>query len=84
MSAKKPLQGIDLVDCAKANAPQGIEMAADQCGYGSDLDTFFAALQQAGEEMGVDIESIQDLITDRKRSQALGGIEISPDTSSQL
>ncbi len=40
MPSPTPLKGTDLVDCAKANAKQGIETAAFLCGYGTDLNTF--------------------------------------------
>lgn len=63
MTASKPLTGVILVDCAKANAAQGIEVTALQCGYGSDLEGFLNALQSAGEEMGVEIEELKDLRT---------------------
>jgi hypothetical protein len=69
MVASKPLKGVILVDCAKANAAQGIEVAAAQCGYGSDLDSFLVALQSAGEEMGVEIEELKDLRTQRDLPQ---------------
>lgn len=61
MVAKKPLLGMILIDCAKANAGQGLKAAAHQCGYGKDLVGFLAALQSAGEDMGVDIKDLKDL-----------------------
>jgi hypothetical protein len=84
MSSSKPLKGIELVDCAKANAPQGIEVAADLCGYGQDTVTFQQALQQACQEIGVEIDELSDLITEQQTVRQVGGIEIAPDTPSDL
>ncbi|NJN29481.1 MAG: hypothetical protein HC824_02705 [Synechococcales cyanobacterium RM1_1_8] len=69
MVARQPLTGIILVDCAKANAAQGLKVAARQCGYGSGLKSFLAALQSAGEEMGVEIEELEDLRNQRDLPQ---------------
>lgn len=84
MSASNPLNGIELIDCAKANAKQGIEVAARQCGYGNNLTEFQQALQQACHEIGVEISELSDLITDQSTLQQMGGIEIAPDTPSNL
>lgn len=67
MSANKPLTGVILVDCAKANAKQGLPVAAEQCGYGNNLDEFLSALQSAGDEMGLDIQELKDLQIERER-----------------
>jgi hypothetical protein len=61
MSSPVPLKGLDLIDCARANAAEGIAVAARQCGYGEDTVTFERALQQAGEEIGVEIQTFQDI-----------------------
>lgn len=37
MTSAKPLQGLDLIDCAKANASLGIDNAARNCGYGENV-----------------------------------------------
>jgi hypothetical protein len=84
MSASKPLKGIELVDCAKANAPQGVALAADLCGYGQDTAKFQRELQQACQEMGVEISELSDLITEQQTVRQSGGIEIAPDTPSEL
>jgi hypothetical protein len=47
MTAAQPLKGIALIDCARANAQQGIDTAARLCGYGRDLHTFSRELSQA-------------------------------------
>lgn len=84
MSASKPLRGTELIDCAKANAKQGIETAAKQCGYGQDLTRFQQNLQQACQNIGVNIQELSDLITDQQIVKERGGLEISPDTTSEL
>lgn len=84
MASSQPLQGIELIDCAKANAPQGIETAAHLCGYGSDLNKFDQALRQACQNIGVDINQLSDLITDQQPIKQSLGIEVAPDTPSQL
>jgi hypothetical protein len=84
MTAPKILQRIELIDCAKANAKQGIEIAAQQCGYGNDLDLFRENLIKACQEIGVDIEQLSDLITDQQLAQERRKIEISPESSTEL
>lgn len=82
MASSAPLHGTDLIDCARANASKGIEIAADRCGYGQDLDTFEQELQKAGDHIGVEIQGFQDLITDSRTEDP--GVEIAPDTPTQL
>jgi hypothetical protein len=80
LSGKEPLAGAELIDCARANASQGLETAAKLCGYAEDLSRFQEALHEASAHMGLKIESLNDLkdLTGRK------GIEVVPDTSSSL
>jgi hypothetical protein len=61
MSSSTPLQGLDLIDCAKANYPAGIEIAAKQCGYGDNVATFESQLRQAFHAIGVDLRDFRDL-----------------------
>ncbi|MBE9077600.1 hypothetical protein IQ241_09870 [Romeria aff. gracilis LEGE 07310] len=84
MAASKPLEGLDLIDCAKANAPQGSRVAAEQCGYGSDLEKFMTALKQAADHMGVEVKEIEDLITDQSIAKRTQGIEVAPETKDKL
>lgn len=84
MASPTPLQGTDLIDCAKANAKQGIETATYLCGYGKDINTFQKALKQACHNIGVEIQELSDLITDQQAVMSRGGIEIAPDTPSEL
>ncbi|MEM7595179.1 MAG: hypothetical protein AAF383_27395 [Cyanobacteria bacterium P01_A01_bin.83] len=79
------LQGIELIDCAKANAKQGSAVAAKQCGYDKDVDLFTKNLHQACQEIGVDINELKDLITDQQiAKENRQVIEVAPDTNSDL
>lgn len=84
MTADKQLQGTDLIDCAKANAKLGIATAAKQCGYGDRTEAFQEDLIKACKDIGVSIDQLKDLITDPKASREVGGIEIAPETQSNL
>lgn len=84
MAASQPLTSIELIDCAKANAKQGVATAANLCGYGQDTSTFQTALQQACHEIGVDISELSDLITDQQIIRQASGIEVAPETASEL
>jgi hypothetical protein len=84
MAASTPLKGIELIDCAKANAKQGIETAAGLCGYGEDLNTFKQELQQACNQIGVQVNELSDLITDQQVIRQGEGVEVAPDTPSEL
>ena len=82
MTSSAPLRGTDLIDCAKANATKGIEVAAQRCGYGKDLATFEHELKKAGDYIGVEIHSFNDLITSQPQQEP--GIEIAPESPTQL
>lgn len=84
MASETPLTGIELVDCAKANAKQGVETTANLCGYGDRIATFQQALHNACQQMGIEISELSDLITDQQTVIDQGGIEIAPDTPSEL
>ncbi len=85
MASTTPLKGTELVDCAKANAKQGIETAAYQCGYGEDLNTFARELRKACEDMNLQVKELSELITDQDMILQLGTGEIvAPDTASEL
>ena len=60
------LQGIELINCAKANAKQGSAIAAEHCGYGENIGLFIENLHQACQQIGVDINELDDLITDQQ------------------
>ncbi|MDJ0649613.1 MAG: hypothetical protein QNJ60_12990 [Xenococcaceae cyanobacterium MO_188.B19] len=80
LSGQIPLTGVDLIDCARANAASGLETTAKLCGYGSSLSTFQEALKQAARQMGVKIESLKDLITQPPYLMGDQGIDVAPDT----
>ena len=84
MASQTPLKGIELVDCAKANAEQGVGTAAELCGYGEDVGMFSQELKQACQDIGVDIKELNDLITNQETVVGEGGIEVAPDTPSEL
>lgn len=83
MASSTPLQGIELIDCAKANCKELAIVAAQRCGYGDDFVLFEQALKKAGKAIGVEIESFDDLIDTPPGSSKLG-IEIAPETLNRL
>jgi 5,10-methylene-tetrahydrofolate dehydrogenase/methenyl tetrahydrofolate cyclohydrolase len=79
------LQGIELIDCAKANAKQGVGVAAALSGYEKNVDLFIENLQKACQQIGVKISELEDLITDQQvAKENRQVIEISPDTVDEL
>lgn len=84
MASPTPLKGLELVDCARANAKQGIETAAELCGYGNDLNTFSQELKLACENMGVKISELTDLITDQDALIKTEGEIVAPESESVL
>ncbi len=85
MASTTPLKGTELVDCARANAKQGIETAAYLCGYGEDLNTFARELRQACTEMNLQVKELNELVTDQDMLLDLGrGEVVAPDTASEL
>jgi hypothetical protein len=84
MASPTPLKGLELVDCARANAKQGIETAAHLCGYGDDLNTFSQELKLACDGMGVTVNELSDLITDQDELINREGEIIAPDTATEL
>ncbi len=84
MAAKIPLQGLELVDCARANAKQGLETACYLCGYGEDLNHFMAEVQNACDTMGVRFTELSDLITEQDVLIRSQGEIVAPDTENIL
>lgn len=84
MASSTPLNGLELVDCAKANAKQGIETAAELCGYGNDLHTFSQQLKQACNQMGVKFNELSDLITEQDNLIQTEGEIVAPETDTVL
>ena len=85
MAAQSPLTGVVLVDCAKANAKDGLAIAATQCGYGDDIEGFQNALKSACDEMGVTLDDLSDLISESKQPWPTQvGLEAAPDSPSEI
>ena len=79
------LQGIELIDCAKASAKQGSAAAAKNCGYEDNVGLFIENLNKACQQIGVNISELDDLITDQQiAKENTRVIEVSPDTVSDL
>lgn len=79
------LKGIELIDCAKANAKQGVAVAAQQSGYEQNITLFQENLNKACQDIGVNIDELSDLITDRQIVKENNqGLDIAPDTNTQL
>lgn len=79
------LQGIELINCAKANAKQGSAIAAKLCGYEENIGLFIENLNKACQQIGIDINELNDLITDQQiAKESRNFIEISPDTNQDL
>ena len=62
LSGENPLQGKELINCARANVSGGVQQAATLCGFGSDIDRFRSALKETMEELEVSEESLQKLL----------------------
>ncbi len=82
--SNQPLTGTNLIDCARANAEHGIKITASLCGYGEDISGFQQALKQAGTHMGLEIETLLDLIPNSQNLTGRHGIDIAPNTTSSL
>jgi hypothetical protein len=83
MASSAPLTGAELIDCARANGKEGIAIASERCGYGSDLAAFEQALHRAGEHIGVTINHFEDLLESPVDPRD-EGIEVAPDSYNQL
>lgn len=83
MASSSPLTGVILVDCAKANVENGIEVAAHQCGYGKDVSAFQQALKSACADMNIELTEFAALSIDKRVNQR-EGFEVYPDTPSDL
>lgn len=84
MAPSQPLKGIALIDCARANAKQGIHVATKLCGYGDNLNEFESELKQACQDIGVEIQALTELISESQRRNSGEGIEIAPNTYGRL
>jgi hypothetical protein len=77
------LHGTELIDCAQANAKQGLRIAAQQCGYSDDIETFQHELAVALEHIGIKNKDFEDLLK-TVVLEPKSGIEIAPDTAIDL
>ena len=78
------LKGIELINCAKANAKQGKAVAAKLSGY-DNVDLFIENLNQACREIGIEIDEFDDLITDQQIAKENRRVlEVSPDSNKDL
>ena len=82
MKSTTKLHGIELLDCAQANAKSGLSPTAQQCGYGNNILDFQNELQKAGREIGIQISGLHDLILERKKIER--GRDFSPDSPEQI
>ena len=82
MKLPKKLHGIELLDCAQANAKSGLSTATQQCGYGNNILAFQKELQKAGTEIGIQISGLNDLDLETKKIDR--GRDFSPDTPEQI
>lgn len=78
-----PLKGSELIDCSRANGTQGIDLAAERCGY-DDIAQYEQALRQAGKELGIDIQGFDSLVNTAQESDSDAGVVIAPYTQNQL
>lgn len=85
MVSPTQLHGTELVDCARANAKQGLKIAAYQCGYDHDVKTFVEELRIACELMNLKVKELKELITDQDMILKMGtGEIIAPESESEL
>jgi predicted nucleic-acid-binding Zn-ribbon protein len=82
MANLPPLVDIELVDCARASANQGLAIACQQCGYGKDYQKFEAELKKACTAMGIKIDDFTDLLKESKIDEL--GVEVAPTSSVQF
>ena len=79
------LQGIELINCAKANAKQGVAIAAKRSGYEQNIGLFTENLNKACQQIGIDIDELDDLITDQQIAQERKKVmDVAPETNTDL
>ena len=79
-----PLKGSELIDCARANMKQGIEVTAKSCGYGDDISFFENELRAACNAMNIDVNGFADLISLEETITEPSGVEIAPETPTKF
>ena len=78
MSSSTPLDGSELIDCAKANSEKDIKVVSERCGYDEDIAAFERELKKACSLIGVEIKRFEDLREDELENQQKPEIEIAP------
>ena len=84
MSVQKPLQGTELIECTQASAKLGLKTVVEQCGYGTDVESFRENLKQASAQMGIDVHKLYEIITTQEAVGKFRGVEIYPSSESSL
>jgi hypothetical protein len=85
MASSDPLQGSELIDCAKANSNQDLSIASERCGYGSNVAKFEEQLRNACQAIGVEIQGFSDLNKDRGvEDMEKPAVIVAPGTDGQL
>lgn len=84
MAAQKPLQGTELIECTQASARLGLNVVVEQCGYGTDVESFRENLKQACAQMGMDVRKLYEILTTQEAVGKFGGVEIYPSSESSL
>jgi hypothetical protein len=85
MASSTPLQGAELIDCARANGDQDVAIAAERCGYGNDTSRFEQQLRNACEDIGIHIQGFSDLNEDNSREDTdTSGAVIAPGIDGQI
>lgn len=84
MTSPEPLHANELIDCARANAEKEIETVAQRCGYGQDITKFEEELKKAYNSIGIEIAGFQEVRQHKQESKQEQGIEVAPETPTQL
>lgn len=82
MASSDRLVGTELIDCARANGKEGIEVAAKLCGYGNDIAGFELEFQRAAQSLNLHLSSFYDLVKMPQTHER--EIEIAPESSTQF
>ena len=84
MAVQKPLQGTELIECTQASALLGFKTVLEQCGYGTDVESFRENFQQACTQMGIDVHKLYEILLTQEVVGKFGGVEIYPSSESSL
>jgi hypothetical protein len=84
MTSSQPLDGSELIDCAKANSNQDLSVACERCGYGSDIVRFEEQLRSACRAIGIEVEGFSTLNKDQGEELEKPAVIVAPGTDGQL